>query len=237
LKNNATILSTKKLNAAIVTQGAEDGFNFIQYEFIKITPHINLAVAEAIGRSKPYLIFTSKQAVSAFSKNKITFGLKLAPKKVFCIEGETLRNVKQLTGVEVVGTAPNAAELANIILENDAIKEVSFICGNKRRDELPAILTQQQIIIHEIIVYATRLVNKKVTETFDAILFFSPSGVEGFLQANKLSKHTPCFCIGSTTAASLQIQGYNNIIIAANSSQQSMLTVLQQYFLEKLKTI
>lgn len=98
----------------------------------------------------------------------------------------------------------SATELANYIIEyfhsssttsTANIKPLLFLCGNRRRDDLPNLLHQHNIPLQEMIVYQTEyyntslgsessnppedlshLVNPPIEPSW--IVFFSPSGVE-----------------------------------------------------------
>jgi uroporphyrinogen-III synthase len=58
-----------------------------------------------------------------------------------------------------------------------------FSAANKRRNELPLVLTQYNIAVHELEVYTTTILEHITFKTYNGILFFSPSAVEGFFKA------------------------------------------------------
>ncbi len=103
-----------------------------------------------------------------------------------------------------MSVCPHAEALAKDISGYPEIKAISFICGNKRLDHLPNLLQKNNISVNEIMVYRTSYRGKRIHEPYHAVFFFSPSGAESFFQTNILPKHTPCFCIGETTAASVK---------------------------------
>ena len=55
----------------------------------------------------------------------------------------------------------------------------------------------------------------------DAILFFSPSGIESYLKDNTITDEK-CFCIGTTTAEALQ-EITENIIIAKQQTVENVI--------------
>ena len=57
---------------------------------------------------------------------------------------------------------------------------VTFFCGNQRRDTLPDKVRAAGIKVEELVVYETVELPLKVTDHYDAILFYSPSGVRSF---------------------------------------------------------
>ena len=96
-----------------------------------------------------------------------------------------------------------ADDLTPIISEKYRAFSFTFFCGNLRRDVLPDFFKENKIKFEEIQVYQNKLTPHKITEPFDAVLFFSPSGVMSFLEENQLGNQV-CFCIGTTTAEALE---------------------------------
>ena len=78
--------------------------------------------------------------------------------------------------------------------------EITFFCGNKRRDELPLILSENNMNMREVECYQTQLTSRKIEEKIKGIMFYSPSGIESYLKTNSAFDKV-AFCIGATTAA------------------------------------
>lgn len=172
---------------------------------------------------KDNLIFTSQNAVRSFlnhpkfEENKSD----LQSKKAFCV-GVKSKAIMTDAGFEVVAYADYASDLAEIICLIYANGSYTFFSGNLRKETLPIALKAAGIEFNEIEVYETKLTSHKVKETVDAILFFSPSGVESYLKENKIKKEL-CFCIGETTAEALE-KFTKNIIVAPQPSIEELLT-------------
>jgi uroporphyrinogen-III synthase len=120
--------------------------------------------------------------------------------------------------VAYTGYASDLAEIITLIYANESY---TFFSGNLRKDTLPKALAEAGIKFNEIQVYKTSLTPHKIKETVDAILFFSPSGVESYLKENKIKKET-CFCIGETTAEALG-KITKNIVIANQPSIEDVI--------------
>jgi uroporphyrinogen-III synthase len=151
--------------------------------------------------------------------------------KIFCLSGKTREAVLNALVLEknIVATAENASALAQKIIEHD-VKEILFFCGNKRREELPAILKKNGITVHEIIVYETIEIPSIITADIDGIQFFSPSAVHSFFSVNSLTRNTVCFAIGNTTADAIKDFTDNRIIISESPTQEMMMACVQFYF-------
>jgi len=228
-----TILSTKKLKASVRRKAAQKGIHFLHDDFIAIDYIENESVKQSFESLQEHLVFTSRHAVKGFQKNTDHYEYPLPAKKIFCLNGETLKAVHTIKNAEVVSVSDHADALAKDITRHPEIKAVSFICGNKRLDHLPNLLKKNNINVNEVMVYRTSYSGKRIHENYEAVFFFSPSGVESFFQTNILPRETPCFCIGDTTASSVREHAKNAVIVAEQSTQDSMLEAAQQYFLKK----
>ena len=92
-------------------------------------------------------------------------------------------------------------------------------------------LRRAGILYTDLMVYQTGTKAKKATEKFDAVLFYSPSGIESFLVLNNLDNETVYCCIGNTTAQALkEARNTVTIILPESSTPQSMLSALSNHF-------
>lgn len=204
-----TILSTKTLSLAQKNLILNAGVGFVEYDAIKI-----VFGQFEMPRSITNAIFTSQNAVRV-----INFG-ESQIKNCFCVGDKTAELLKQ-KGQNVIKIAQNASDLGEFIAEYHKNERFYFFSGNKRRDELPEILKENTIDLTEISVYETKLNYKKFEQDFDAILFFSPSGVEAFTHHNPIEDKL-AVCIGETTAAQAKKHALN-IAVANSTSIESVI--------------
>lgn len=190
-----TILSTKRLNFQQKEQLLREGFKVIDENFIEVET-INFRA----NTDFDILIFTSQNAVESITKNHI-FPI-LQKKKAICV-GEKTKIKLQHSGFEVLDCTAYAEDLTQIIEQKYFNKSFLFFCGNLRSNILPDFFKKHRLTYCEVIVYKTTKTPKPINEKLDGILFFSPSGVESFLQKNSLSTEQ-LFCIGKTTANALK---------------------------------
>ena len=233
------VLSTKKLNPLLVSESAERGIEIIEKEFITILPVTNGNSMERIRelaiKTDISVTFTSAQAVSMVDKT-LNGDINLIPLwKIFCLSGntrETIANSRSLSKSIVAATAENAAGLAKKIMEK-GIERLVFFCGDKRRDDLPELLSAAGIQLEEIVVYRT--IETPVLETghVDGVLFFSPSAVQSFFSVNKLNKDTVCFAIGETTATAIGKYTVNRIITSEFPRQELLVATAGFYFQQR----
>ena len=224
------VLSTKKLEPSLITQAKENDIEIVEQEFITVRPIVSKEKQDEVSHwlmnRDVDVVFTSANAVEAV-KNYLD---KNNSRNFFCISGKTKSALlSYISNEQIKATAAYGKDLAQRIIKLQA-KEVIFFCGNRRRDELPNILKEVGIIVHEVIVYETIETPSLSTGDFDAVLFFSPSAVESFFSLNKLKKQIACFAIGETTANSIIDFSDNRIIISKSPDQETLLASVQLYF-------
>ncbi len=214
------ILSTKILADYQKKPLIEAGFEFAEKNFI-LTKFKSFK-ATNINES---LIFSSQNAVKSILQHpKLD---ELRNKKTYCVGSKT-KELLEDNGFEVIAEMDYASDLAEIITLIYKSESFTFFCGNKRRDILPNTLQEAGVVFNEIEVYETDLNPHKINDSLDAILFFSPSGVESYLAANKLKKEF-CFCVGETTAAALENKTKNIIIAAEPTVEDVIEAVMEEY--------
>jgi uroporphyrinogen-III synthase len=216
MNENPIVLSTKKLSENQKQELLNFNLKVLDYNFIEVINTVS--TNDGFDKIKKNLIFTSQNAVLSILENESVAQIKTKP--VFCV-GLKTKALLEENGFEVVVYVDYAEDLAEIIIL--IYKEESFtvFSGNLRKDLLPKTLKNAKIDFSEIEVYETKLTPIKIKEKVDALLFFSPSGVESFLKNNKITKEI-CFCIGNTTAEAL-ITNTKNIIVAEHPSIEGVI--------------
>ncbi len=175
----------------------------------EISENVRQQIQATFGPNK-IVVFTSSNAVKSVTNY-------LQDQKpdwtIFCIGNTTYKLARKYFGEEAIKkTASTAKALAEKILPHIDGNELTFFCGNLRRNELPDTLRQNGITVTEIVVYYTSLVPVKVDKNYDAILFFSPSAAESFFSKNSISDKTTLFVMGKTTEESIKKYAANKIV-------------------------
>jgi len=214
------ILSTKKLSGEQKQALLNANLEIIDTDFIQ-TQNKTFELKDL----NENLIFTSQNAVHSILSNPKAEELK--SKNVFCVGLKTkiLLSENGFNVVAYTGYASDLAEIITLIYRNESF---TFFSGNLRRETLPQALKEAEVKFNEIQVYDTSLTPQKIKTAIDAILFFSPSGVESYLKDNTIKKET-CFCIGETTADALH-KITKNIIIADQPTVEDVIEdVITEY--------
>ena len=224
MANPIQILSTKILSPLHKQELMKYGIELIEADFIKT--EIKSFELKDLNES---LIFTSQNAVHSILSDPKSEELlpKLREKNVYCV-GLKTKTLLSDNGFNVVAYTGYAADLAEIITLIYGSESFTFFSGNLRRETLPVALKEAGVKLNEIKVYETSLTPQKIKTKVDAILFFSPSGVESYLAANTI-KNENCFCIGETTASALD-KKIKNIIVADQPSVEDVIEdVISEY--------
>ena len=215
------IVSTKKLLPNQKQLLLDANIHLIEEDFIKTT--FLSPPLEGLGEA---LIFTSQNAVQSILQHPKCNELK--SKNVFSV-GMKTKDLLTQNGFNVIAYTGYASDLAEIISLIYNKESYTFFCGNLRRAILPDTLKENGITFNEIEVYETNITSKKIKSKLDGILFFSPSGVESYLKLNTI-KDEMCFCIGETTAESLENKKIKNIIIADKPSVENVISDVLEYY-------
>lgn len=207
-----TILTTKKLKENQKLLLLQAGVSFVEFDAIKIE-FTSFKAPNTIKNA----IFTSQNGVnSVFEKNQIII------ENCFCV-GEKTKALLEKYEQNVIKTTEYASELSAYLVENHKNDSFQFFCGNIRSDEIPTRLKENHIPFEETVVYNTILTPKKFDRTFDAILFFSPSGVRSYFEVNNaISNKTVAVCIGTTTETEAK-KFVKDVIISNSTTVESVI--------------
>ncbi len=231
MQNRISILCTGPLNVSLVDEALQAGIDVEELSFIETEPIQSITVQQEIEQAllqSATVVFTSMNAVEAVA----FYQEEIQPDwNIYCIGTTTNKLVANYFGQDkIVGTANDAASLAELIAEDLFIAEVIFFCGDQRRDELPAILKKHDIEVNEIEVYQTIAVPHTIVKAYHGILFFSPSAVASFFKNNKPPDATILFAIGNTTANEIKKYSANKIITSAEPGKEHLVMKMMEYF-------
>lgn len=201
-----TVLSTKKLKENQRSLLLNAAISLVEYNAIKIE-FVPFKVPSNIENA----IFTSQNAVKAIQDSRTKI------QDCFCV-GKKTKLLLQESGLNVIKMTEYASELADYLVKNHKNDSFHFFCGNIRSDEIPSKLKENNITFEEIEVYKTTLNPKKFERQFDAVLFFSPSGVRSFCEErSNLTDNKAIFvCIGTTTAS--EAKKYTENVVVSNTT-------------------
>lgn len=176
------------------------------------------------------LILTSPRAVEAMASVLRWLPGEIArwhAKPVFVVGSRTASDLREI-GFEPEGESSGSGDqLARYITTRKFEDPLLFLCGNRRRDELPDLLSTEQIPFEELCVYETRLnapEDLSLPDIPDWVVFFSPSGVESIKQSRGVDwKVVRKAAIGKTTSAAMEQNGWAVDVVAPEPSADALL--------------
>lgn len=226
------ILSTRSIKWSLIEQAGRAGILIDQIEFIKTKPIISPEKIALIQNLPAYasLVFTSTNAVEAFSQLVHDHNINPGQHRVFCVDGRTNDSINALFPSFVIAARSETARALALEILNHDIEKIYFICGNLRRDELPDILRQKGIAVEELELYKTEPTPIKIEQNYDGLIFFSPSAVSSFFSVNKIPADTTCFAIGETTANAIKVFSDNGIVVATKPRQENIISTIINHY-------
>lgn len=220
------LICTKAISPGISEEWEAAGIQLKSIPLIKTLPlpfYVNL------NNSPDIWVFTSQNAVKSLKTVLKKYFLHIQQQKKIVAIGHKTADVLGAMGYRVTARANDAMELVEEI--NDAFypQEVLHFCGDRRREELRKGLSLLGFYVKEKKVYQTVLTSQKIAWGAAAgALFFSPSAVESFCQANAWPEGKAAYAIGPTTAAALQQAGISPVFRAAEPNWDEMLKIVQR---------
>jgi hydroxymethylbilane synthase len=217
----ATVYSTKKLSE-LQKETLSEAIGIHDSDFIKM--RFNRIPAKVMKQQHENVVITSQNGVEAilnsFTKNEIKF------KNIFCVGRRTKKLIENRIG-KVSYVAKNALKLAEYISKETEIKAVSYFCSDLRLDDLPTYLQSKGVLVNEVEAYKTMLNPIKMDAAISGVLFYSPSGIESYLEENSTEK--VAFCIGETTAAAAR-KHFDKVEVANMPDVESVLELVNTYY-------
>ena len=205
--------------------GGHFSYDFV--EMIKINP----LEVEAFDLRDKSLIFTSVNAVDCFFSNDFQPNENFAERnfnKIYAVGLMTKKRLRKF-GFGTFKVTKNAKELAEFILENSSKEKFLHFCGNLALNVLNNALPLQNISYKKISVYETELLFPTISTKYDAVCFFSPSGVRSFAKFNSLDD-IQIFSIGQTTTKELQKLTKNPVITSSESNIDDLLHLISSHY-------
>lgn len=209
------VLSTKRFTESQKNLVLQAGWSVVEYNAIQTVALPDLDYLR--GSKFENAILTSQKSLA------ILASLQVELQHVFCVGNKTATQVEN-AHFQVVEVAAYGEDLAAIISEKYAHLDFDFFCGKIRNESLPQLLKQNHIAFTEHHLYETLPQPKKFSRAFDAVLLFSPSGVESYYASNPYQGER-LICIGNTTAAAAR-KITQQVEIASKTSVESLIVKL-----------
>jgi len=176
------------------------------------------------------MAWTSRRAAEALARVLPGARANLGRVPMYCVGEESAAPVRR-AGFEprIPPESTGAAGLARYILqraEQDQVKSVIFLRGDRSLPDLPNLLQEGGLEVYGLEVYRTRFLEADVSGLAGwlkrgepvAVAFFSPSGIQALERLldpdmrTRLHEHATAVARGETTARALKERGYGRIV-------------------------
>ncbi len=170
------------------------------------------------------LFFSSKRAVDYFLEQAY-----ITPNTLVACIGASTKKHLHAKGIEVnfVGSTPGQPESVS--------KELAKWLGDKSCTIVLAKDSKKSILRHLnpsttniCVVYETYIHGRKLNQTFDCIVFTSPSNVEGYLKENIIPETTKVIAWGETTKRYLMENQLTVWKILKSSSEEELIEIVHK---------
>lgn len=230
-----TIISTRPLSAdnAISAYLTELGATVIDFPMIEVSETAETASKTDIFNkinSFNWIIFTSKNGATYFFDyaNKLNINFEVLKQKKYAVIGNKTANKLKKIGIEPCYISRgNTSELFAEELTNGIITKsdnILLALGNLATDTLEnkikTITSVSRVDVYEtkaIENYTIETIERIKNDTYNIIIFTSPSGVENFKQItikHAIENKIRIACIGKTTEKALIANGFTPIFTA-----------------------
>ena len=220
------IIFTKKISKIMISKKLGSHFSYDFVEVIKIKP----MVVEPFDLKNNSLVFSSVNAVNSFFQNGFKPNENFVSKnfnKIYTVGLATKKEVRK-HGFGTFKVTKHAKELSEFIIDSSAKEKFLHFCGNLALDVLNKTLPLQNITYKKIPVYETQLLYPQISGNYDAVCFFSPSGVRSFAKFNSL-ENIKIFSIGETTEKEIRKFTENPVITSKESNLDDLLTLISAH--------
>ncbi len=221
---------SEKLGTVTLSISTPLNINSVQvsFDFVEVI-HTEILKTKPFGLKNYSLIFTSVNGVKSFFDNGFKPNENFAePKnynKIYVVGSQTKKELRK-HNFGTFKLCKNASELSQFIVENSVNEKFLHFCGDIALDVLDEKLPLQNISYKKIPVYRTNLLYPEIDEKYQAIVFFSPSGVRSFAKFNSLD-NMKIFSIGKTTTSELEKLTDNTIITSSKNTLVDLLNLIK----------
>lgn len=235
-----------QINIVLTNEKLEKGFEKLKHLGFKLS-HFPLIKTLPIKLDLNFnisdfncIIFTSKNGVEYFLKNKLVQKTKLNERYFVCIGEKTAQKLKDLGFTPSYICKRNYSEFMSEELKNKEVlknKKSLLVQGslsdNKLIESLKSFSNTEKIIS-----YSTELVNKKysdlekITKKYKTyVVFTSPSSFDSFIKFYDASK-VNLVSIGNTTSSHITNLGFQTILTSKMQSYEGISESLIAFFNE-----
>lgn len=224
------ILFTKNIDKKKISEILGDS---LSYDFLEVIKVHHKAI-KPFGLKSKSLIFTSVNGVKSFFENGFKPNENFTEQnynKIYAVGSKTKEELRK-NGFGTFKLFFHAQELLEFIIENAPNEKFLHFCGNLSLEILNKALPLQNIWYKKVILYDTEMLYPKIETHYDAVAFFSPSGVRSFAKLNSFDR-MKLFSIGRTTYAELKNHISQPVFYSEKSNLTDLLKIIEKQLTAK----
>jgi uroporphyrinogen-III synthase len=197
-------------------------------------------VDAALDRLSSYvaIALTSPRAAAALGERIGARGITLANPRpeIWAVGPATAAALKGVLGSVRTPGKRNAGEdgagetLARAIIAAGVPGPVLFLCGETRRDELPAALRNSGMLVDEVVCYrsvlATESDARAAASCGSLVVVASPSVADLLARACPASTRPQLLAVGPTTAAAARASGWSPVAVAGEPTARAVASAI-----------
>jgi uroporphyrinogen-III synthase len=188
--------------------------------------------------------FTSPRSARAFAERMVALDAPAARRTAVWAAGAgTMQALGEALGPVrrpddgAVGERGAAAALAEAMIAAGVRGPVLFPCGDIRRDELPARLRDEGIVVEEVVCYRSVLAveadARRAAERAQVLVVASPSVAGLLARACPPGVRPALLAVGPTTAAAARAAGWPPAGVAAHPTAEAILAAVRALVAER----
>jgi hydroxymethylbilane synthase len=191
-------------------------------DFVKIS--LNRIKPQVIRNSIDNVIVSNKHSVEALLNNFSAVELQF--KNIYCVGRRTKRLVEKRIG-PVKHVEKSAKALAEYLVEYIDGIHITYFCSDSSEDELSTILSENNLKVNKVEVYQTKYEAKKVEDSIEGVMFFSPLTIRSYLKENDPDKIA--FCFGQATANEAK-KKFKDVRAAKLPTVESIIDLVNEHY-------
>jgi len=222
IEQNINVYSTKTLtknqtlsfNENVVSNSSD----FIKMSVNRIKPQIVRAPIKNVIISDKN---TAEALLHNFSKVELQF------QNIFCVGRRTKRFVSTTIGA-VKKTEKSDHDLITYLIDHIDGNELIYFGHESLSNELQAMLLSHNVTVQNVKAYNIKSDDKKIKDSVEGILFFSPLAVRSYLKQNH--SNSIAFCFGNSTAVEAK-KHFKDVRVAKIPTVDSMIEMVNEHFI------
>ncbi len=200
------VLFSRELSADNIYIASRCGLDLIGLPFIHTEQYPITSEVKSLFAEKKYSawVVTSVNA-AGYAANLLQNNICDLPKIIFAVGSKSAAPFHSYNIPVLYPEKANADSLADLILSKHEVFELCYFKGNITLGTIEQRLGEKGVVTQVIECYATKICPIDISpDSFDAVVFYSPSSVHSYVQSGYSKYQKKIFAIGQSTATAVR---------------------------------